>query len=86
MTKLLRYVVEPGALTLTFLLENGEEMIVPIRSNALLNQMSLDIFHTMYYADDDTGPTIAKIARTIDPTSDVILYGKSDVEENENVK
>ncbi len=84
MTKLIKYVVEPDTLTLTILLENGEELVVPIPGTTVPNQMSLDILHTMYYADDGTGPSIRRITRTIDPRDGAILSG--DVEEEENVK
>jgi hypothetical protein len=84
MTKLVKYIVEPNMLTLTILLENGEEIVVPISGTTVPNRMSLDIIHTMYYEDDGTGPTIRKITCTIDPRDGAIL--SSDVEEEENVK
>jgi hypothetical protein len=78
MIKLIKYVLEPGVLTLTFLLENGEELVVPIPNPAILNQMELDLLDNFY--DEDKRLALLKITRTIDPSNGAIVYSDNNVE------
>ncbi len=81
--KLIKYVVALGVLTLTFLLENGEELVVPIYSSTIPEQISMDVMD-LIYGGDGISPFINKITRNIDPNGsirkspqDVEFEGKS---------
>ena len=77
--KLIRYVVELGVLTLTFLQENGEELVVRIESRTIPEQISMDVMD-LIYGGDGISPFIDKITRNIDPNDGTLLKSEQDVE------
>ena len=79
MTKLIKYVVEIDTLTFTFLLENGEELVVPIKSRTIPEQISMDVMD-LIYGGDGISPFIDKITRNIDPNDGTICFSEQDVE------
>jgi hypothetical protein len=84
--KLIRYVVELDVLTLTFLQENGEELVVPIKSRTIPDQLAMDIMD-LIYGGDGISPFIDKITRNIDPSDGTIRKSPQDVEhEGKRVK
>jgi hypothetical protein len=86
MHKFIKYVVESRVLTLTFLLENGEELVVPIQSSTIPEQIAMDVMDFTYGGDGIT-PRIDKITRNIDPSDGTIRYSDGDVEfEGQKVK
>ena len=77
--KLIRYVVELDRLTLIFLQENGQELVVPISSKTIPEHIASDVMDLLYDGDGWTRPSITKITRTIDPDG-TIRKSPQDVE------
>jgi hypothetical protein len=83
--KLIKYVVQSGRLTLTFLQKNGEELVVPIISRTIPEQIANDVYDFIY-GGDGISPFIDKITRNID-SDGTIRKSSGDVEfEGKKVK
>jgi hypothetical protein len=72
------YAITHDKLILKFILEDGEEIEVPIKAS-VATTLGDDIFHGMYTGEDDEGKAIHSISRIFDPASESVLESDNDI-------